>query len=227
MKEVSAKEGSTKKSNQKRYDKDYSVGEKEIDKMPKFSYRLQDLIDKRKINQRTLAEELGLSTATVNAYLKPKKSTNEYTAPRADVLEMLAKFFNVSTDYLLGLSDTKSSNTKIVDICKMTGLTEEAVSALIRLKKMGRGLLISDFINDPKLSEALYRTQQAVDIYGIVPRDHYAVLSYGQIEMLTKGQDIEFKEMAGMNIVEMYIAIATDKISEVIKKIVYSKERRQ
>lgn len=226
MKEAGAKEGSTKKPTQKRYDKDYSVGEKEIDKMPKFSYRLQSLIDKRKINQRTLAEELGLSTATVNAYLKPKKSTNEYTAPRADVLEMLAKFFNVSTDYLLGLSDTKSSNVKIVEICKMTGLSEEAICQLVRLKRMGRGDLISEIITEPKFSEALYRISEAVKIQTDGECD-YSVLASSQIDKLRKGEDVETKEIDRWKTVDIYISMAMDKMGEVIKKMVVSKERRR
>jgi|GEM_PF-6959940 len=226
MKEANGKEGSTKRLTPKRYDKDYSVGEKEIDKMPVFSWRLQGLIDKEKINQRTLVEKLGLSTATVNAYLKPKKSTNEYTAPRADVLIMLAKFFNVSADYLLGLSTTKSSNIKIVDICKMTGLSEEAISVLVQLKQMGRGSLISEFICDPKFSEALYRMQEAIEIK-TVGDHHYSVLSTTQIDKLQKGEDVEMTEMRGMDVIEIYISIASKKISDVINKMVFSKERRQ
>src|SRR5574344_578997 len=42
----------------------------------------------------------------------------------------IARHFNVSTDYLLGLSDAPSVNLDIQNACKVTGLSEKAVQNL-------------------------------------------------------------------------------------------------
>lgn len=48
----------------------------------------------------------------------------------------LADFFEVSVDYLLGISNIPSPNIKIKAICKLTGLSEKAVKMLISTTSM-------------------------------------------------------------------------------------------
>lgn len=68
----------------------------------KFSYRLTVLLDENNMTQTQLAEKIGTSNVTICRYL-----TGERT-PRIDVLTKIAKEFNVSLDYLLGISDDKN-----------------------------------------------------------------------------------------------------------------------
>ena len=67
----------------------------------KFSYRLTVLLDENNMTQTQLAQKIGTSNVTICRYL-----TGERT-PRIDVLTKIAYVFNVSLDYLLGLSDDK------------------------------------------------------------------------------------------------------------------------
>ena len=67
----------------------------------KFSYRLTVLLDENNMTQTQLAEKIGTSNVTICRYL-----TGERT-PRIDVLTKIAYVFNVSLDYLLGLSEDK------------------------------------------------------------------------------------------------------------------------
>ena len=67
----------------------------------KFSYRLTVLLDENNMTQTQLAEKIGTSNVTICRYL-----TGERT-PRIDVLTKIASVFNVSLDYLLGLSEDK------------------------------------------------------------------------------------------------------------------------
>ena len=53
--------------------------------------------------------------------------------PNVEDLALLAKHFNTSVDYLIGLSDIKSINSDIKSICKYTGLSENAVNTLHRI----------------------------------------------------------------------------------------------
>lgn len=61
--------------------------------------RLKELREEQGLTQRQLAEKLGLNSVT---YLHYEKAQRE---PPLSVLADLAIFFEVSTDYLLGLKD--------------------------------------------------------------------------------------------------------------------------
>lgn len=70
-----------------------------------FSYRLTVLLDDNNMTQTQLAKMIGTSNVTICRYL-----TGERT-PRIDVLIKIAAVFNVSLDYLLGISDDKDIQT--------------------------------------------------------------------------------------------------------------------
>lgn len=56
--------------------------------------------------------------------------------PDAISISMIASYFDVTTDYLLGLSDVKSYDASIRAMEKMTGLSEEAIGIIAyRLNK--------------------------------------------------------------------------------------------
>ncbi len=66
-----------------------------------FAERLKQLREKTGDNSRTVAKVLGLSTSTYLYYEQEK------TQPNLDTLVKIAKYFNVSVDYLLGIKDEK------------------------------------------------------------------------------------------------------------------------
>lgn len=66
-----------------------------------FSIRLENLIQERNITQKQLSLELHIAPTTLNGYV------NNYREPDFNTLVRLAHYFDVSTDYLLGLSDEK------------------------------------------------------------------------------------------------------------------------
>jgi transcriptional regulator with XRE-family HTH domain len=71
--------------------------------MTTFAVRLKELRKERGLTQNKLAKKIYISKPTVCAY------ENGYRIPRADVVVDFARFFNVSADYLLGMSDRKES----------------------------------------------------------------------------------------------------------------------
>ena len=73
-----------------------------------------------------MAEHLGCSPQAINQY---KMGTS---VPQLEKLVKIAQYYNVSTDYLLGLSDVKTTDPKIKEICEYTGLSEEAAAMLHR-----------------------------------------------------------------------------------------------
>lgn len=69
------------------------------EEMNSFSERLKMLRTKEKLTQKQLAEKLGISSGSVIAYEKTTK------VPSIDVCVKIATFFNVSMDWLCGLTD--------------------------------------------------------------------------------------------------------------------------
>ena len=67
--------------------------------MKEFAERLKDLRLERELSQRGLAKLLNISHMAIQRWEK------ETRIPNIEELVLLAKFFDVTTDYLLGLSD--------------------------------------------------------------------------------------------------------------------------
>lgn len=95
------------------------------DQNQKFRDRASELIIKSNLTQSELKEALGVSAGTISD-LKNQKSP----PPNAETLYKLAKYFNVSADYLLGLSDVLSVDIDMKAVCDYTGLSQEAVELL-------------------------------------------------------------------------------------------------
>lgn len=94
------------------------------DKYKVFSERLCQLIEEKGITQNQLAETIGKTRQTINGY------TLGNTAPDSDTLIELSNYFNVSADYLLGLSNVKTLDVQIKSISDFTGLSDNAVLQL-------------------------------------------------------------------------------------------------
>ena len=67
--------------------------------MKTFAERLRDLRQEKELSQRQLSKQLGLGHSAVTQW------ENEMRVPNAEAIVLLAKYFNVSADYLLGLTD--------------------------------------------------------------------------------------------------------------------------
>ena len=63
--------------------------------------RIKQLREKRGLIQERLAAELGITQQLLSKYER------DVTLIKVDVLKKMAKYFNVTTDYLLGISDVK------------------------------------------------------------------------------------------------------------------------
>lgn len=64
--------------------------------------RIKMLCDKNNITLSRLEQDCGFANATIDKW----KNTS---TPKADKIKVIAQYFNVSTDYLLGMTDIPSS----------------------------------------------------------------------------------------------------------------------
>ena len=69
----------------------------------KFSYRLTVLLDESNMTQTQLAEKIGTTNVTICRYINGER------VPRIDVASKIPAIFNVSLDYLLGISENVDS----------------------------------------------------------------------------------------------------------------------
>ncbi|MCQ2526648.1 MAG: helix-turn-helix domain-containing protein [Lachnospiraceae bacterium] len=88
-----------------------------------FGTRVKYLREKAGLSMDQLATKLGVSKSRVNMW------ENSGTIPRGDVLIQLAKYFEVSTDYLLGNDDessVSSTNAQLSALQRNLGKLNEA-----------------------------------------------------------------------------------------------------
>lgn len=96
-----------------------------------FSSRLRKLIKDKNISMQTLSSEIGASRQATSQYCDGS------TVPNADKLLKIAEYFNVSIDYLVGRTDTPTTDKDLRFICDYTGLSDETV-ALLHSKIVGQ-----------------------------------------------------------------------------------------
>ncbi|MDE6241392.1 MAG: helix-turn-helix domain-containing protein [Anaeroplasmataceae bacterium] len=75
--------------------------------------RLHEIITKRGLERRKIAEDLQIERRTLDNYI------HENTLMNSDIIKKMAEYLNVSTDYLLGVDELSNEflNEKIDTIC--------------------------------------------------------------------------------------------------------------
>lgn len=82
-----------------------------------FVKRLVELMENADMTQIELAEKIGTTNVTISRYISGER------CPRIEIIAQIAKVFNVSVDYLLGLPTSKTNqyveNESMVDLYKI------------------------------------------------------------------------------------------------------------
>ena len=84
-----------------------------------FAARLECMRKRKNISLAKLAKEIGVTRASLNRYEIANRT------PNIEVLYKLAQYFNVSSDYLIGLTDCKDPKK-----CKDTGVCSRLANQL-------------------------------------------------------------------------------------------------
>lgn len=137
-----------------------------------FPSQLRELRKEKGISQETLARDLGVSKSTIGLY-----ETGD-TLPDAKTLRDLAVYFNVSSDYLVGLSDYEEKESEGITAQDM-GMSEGFACALKKLYNTPGGELYIQVLNElakcKNFSELLYQIRRYIEKLNYVKNeiDHF------------------------------------------------------
>ena len=116
--------------------------------------RIKDRRTERGLTQKQLADAVGIAYSTYGDY-----EQDDYFIPHTAVITM-AKYFGVTTDYLLGLSDNHTQvNTSIEDL----HLSDDAIGCISDEHTNSR--LLSELITHPGFKQLLTDAEIYVDGY--------------------------------------------------------------
>jgi len=111
-------------------------------------------------SQQNLADKIGVKRETVKFW-----ESGDRQIKGADITK-LAEHFNVSADYLLGLSDVPTNDKDFAFVCNYTGLSERAVGMLELVQKLpGHSKAINSLLCESTLwmSKYLHEIQNCTD----------------------------------------------------------------
>ena len=136
---------------------------KDITELKDIGRRIQEQRKKLKMNQETLAKAIGCKREMISYYEQGSRDI------KTETLAHLSKALNVSTDYLLGLSDVLSTDTELKGVCEYTGLSQQVVSMFNgELKTLDKKKELSVFLGS-KYGKAFLKTiidfRNSVDEY--------------------------------------------------------------
>lgn len=120
--------------------------------MATFQQRLKQLRKERHLTIEQLANELGTAKSTLSRY------ENGLREPKKDFLELLSSYFNVSYDFLLGITDIKQDNNNNIDN---------------NLKEVLNDIKIISFLQENNLSES---TIQGIKGYLSLDKDSREII---------------------------------------------------
>lgn len=101
--------------------------------------RLSDLIAEKKkqgISQRIQADNINIDVSSLSNYANGKQ------LPTAEILFKIAKYYNCSMDYLLGINNIRNIDCEEIAISKKLGLSEKSIE---KLKKYHEDYFFKDF----------------------------------------------------------------------------------
>lgn len=115
-----------------------------------FVKRLVELMENANMTQIELAQKIGTTNVTISRYISGER------CPRIEIIAQIAKVFNVSIDYLLGLPTSKSShlieNDSIIELYKIVNrlgfldsnhkLSKEQITLIKKLLEANKDFII-------------------------------------------------------------------------------------
>ncbi len=117
--------------------------------------RIEKALEIRGIKQKELAQHLGLRDNMISYFVSATRTPNH------EQLIKIARFLNVSTDYLYGITETHETDKDTRFICDATGLNEEALKRLQRFLSITKNYNVPDSQSPTAVLNALLSSDGA------------------------------------------------------------------
>ncbi len=95
----------------------------------KFKEQITELLRQQDTSGSAMAKKCGITPSGFNYYLSGER------CPDAQALYKICTTFNISADWLLGLSPFQTRDATIAAACETTGLSEDSISILAETKQ--------------------------------------------------------------------------------------------
>ena len=153
-----------------------------------FAWRLHNLRDKHGLSKMQLAKELHTTSSQIS---RIESGVTEY--PSIEIVIEAARYFHVSTDYLLGI--TQITSPKSYDISEL-GLSEEAVTRLIT-RRIDVDILnrLLEHEHFPKLCIMIRNYFDDTIAEGIMARNKVIDFAVDQLTDLMTAEPVKRKEI--------------------------------
>lgn len=169
-----------------------------------FSSRLRQLRGGK--SQEEVSKGIGISRGALSYYEKGERN------PDINVLHSIAKYYNVSADYLIGLSDTPSLSFDIKSISDNIGLDEISIQILKSKTKGSKETLTTD--NEEYATEKIiqdYLFLQAINVligYGAI--DDIAIYLFTDFTHCTNyyDDDENYHPISGLELFDCHFQIS-------------------
>ena len=136
-----------------------------------FRQRVQELLKRHDMNSEDLAKLVGVSTDTIRRMLKASEG-GEDGSPKVsvDAIIKMARYFNVSTDFLLGITTMPDPMNYPVE---QLGLTEDAAKAILS-RRVHMGILnrLLENLQFGQLTYTMYYATEPNQTAGITSRNN-------------------------------------------------------
>lgn len=171
---------------------------------------IKKLRTERGLTQNDLAAMMNCNRQKIADWERGKST------PSADDLILLSKKFNVSADYLLGLTDVTATDKDIKFICDYTGLSEKAVDVLSFYRNYG---MICPTVNRLLESEMSSVLQELGYMCSDMPKDKLIEkckennIDFDELENIIETKDYECLQV--VSTLEQYLNLkkpTSDKI---------------
>lgn len=130
---------------------------------------LGDLISEKGVKKEEVAKAIGCSKSLISDIINEKKKQGITST----TLIKLCNYFNISSDYLLGLTPHRTTDVSTKEILEYTGLSEEALKNLscwaanesVHATTFHYSQMLSNLIECFEFELALRRASSAISLY--------------------------------------------------------------
>lgn len=190
----------------------------ENDRLPIFTKRFRELQGER--TNTEFADFLGISRQTVGFYC------NGDRIPDAQILRDIAKKCNVSSDWLLGLTDIQNPDTNIAFALQCLGLSDSSAKNLLAIKKDSESKDVPEsakllpstldkFLTNSNVIILLLNIQRYIDVY----KKMVSYNEFGFRDEYVKCLEFEGIPLYDFDILRIKFESISDELRQIIDEI--------